>query len=416
MGRNDLLFYRGDLRAEMENRVHQMFAEIDRLDTDYVLLTAQDALCDFFEEKYRLPPPVLLEDQIRVEQREAQVDVSHDPRRAIFDRSEPFFIAGTEVIYHVPFEGDGKVFGLQPSSFTLNPPRGQVHGNELLLRFSRTDHDPTVIKSDFDQQLRYVKDYLRSATADLKPFNEGIRAQAAGRLATRRSKLLADRQLVEALGFPLVKRTDPPAVAVGIKKKITLPKPTTASGTRGFRPEPAIDGAVYDDILGVCRNMALSMERSPSTFWSLDEEQIRDMFLVSLNGVFEGKATGETFNKTGKTDILIREGNRNLFIAECKFWHGAKGLSDTIDQILGYAQWRDCKLAILLFNKNKDFSSVLVKVAEGLRGHRLYRRSRDYGDQTCFRCQFQHPDDAQREVTLTLLAFEVPQPPVGATA
>jgi len=33
----------------------------------------------------------------------------------------------------------------------------------------------------------------------------------------------------------------------------------------------------------------------------------------------QGKATGETFNRARKTDILLREGDRNVFIAECKF-------------------------------------------------------------------------------------------------
>ncbi len=32
------------------------------------------------------------------------------------------------------------------------------------------------------------------------------------------------------------------------------------------------------------------------------------------------QGTYETFNMSGKTDILLREGERNVFIAECKFW------------------------------------------------------------------------------------------------
>jgi hypothetical protein len=35
---------------------------------------------------------------------------------------------------------------------------------------------------------------------------------------------------------------------------------------------------------------------------------------------FEGKAAGEVFNCTGKTDILVREGDRNVFIGECKIF------------------------------------------------------------------------------------------------
>jgi hypothetical protein len=47
----------------------------------------------------------------------------------------------------------------------------------------------------------------------------------------------------------------------------------------------------------------------------MGEEDLRSHFLVQLNGVFQGQATGETFNFQGKTDILIRVEGRNVFMA-----------------------------------------------------------------------------------------------------
>ncbi|MFM9616172.1 hypothetical protein ACKI18_46870, partial [Streptomyces niveiscabiei] len=61
------------------------------------------------------------------------------------------------------------------------------------------------------------------------------------------------------------------------------------------------------------------MERSPTAFKTMGEEDLRQHFLVQLNGQFDGAATGETFNYEGKTDILLRVAGRNIFIAECKF-------------------------------------------------------------------------------------------------
>ncbi len=68
--------------------------------------------------------------------------------------------------------------------------------------------------------------------------------------------------------------------------------------------------------------MSVVVERNPTSFATLDEEGIRDHFLLQLNGHYEGAATGETFNAAGKTDIMIRAEDRNVFIAECKFWRG----------------------------------------------------------------------------------------------
>jgi hypothetical protein len=72
---------------------------------------------------------------------------------------------------------------------------------------------------------------------------------------------------------------------------------------------------------------------------------------AELNGVFKGQATGETFNFQGKTDILIRVDEKNVFIAECKFWKGEKVFIGTIDQLLSYLSWRDTKAAVIVFRK-----------------------------------------------------------------
>src|SRR5207302_8442880 len=106
-------------------------------------------------------------------------------------------------------------------------------------------------------------------------------------------------------------------------------------------------------------NMASVMERSPSAFASMDEEALRSHFLVQLNGHYEGQATGETFNYEGKTDILIRVNGKNIFIGECKYWDGPKKLLETLDQLASQTTWKDTKVAIIVFNRRKDFSAVL---------------------------------------------------------
>ena len=106
----------------------------------------------------------------------------------------------------------------------------------------------------------------------------------------------------------------------------------------------------------------------------MQEEQIRDLILVDLNGHYEGDATGETFNNQGKTDILIRADGKNVFIAECKFWEGQKALHTAIDQILGYLTWRDTKAALLLFSKKVGFTDVLAKIATAVPEHLNFKQ------------------------------------------
>jgi hypothetical protein len=164
----------------------------------------------------------------------------------------------------------------------------------------------------------------------------------------------------------------------------------------------------YEHILSIMRGMTTVMERSPNAFRTTNEEGIRQHFLVQLNGIYQGQATGETFNYEGKTDILIRVEDKNIFIAECKLWDGPKSLSDAIDQLLGYATWRDTKTAILVFSRKRSFSRVVEKLPEVVQAHPNFKRSLSYGHETGVRAVLSSRDDPNRELTLTAMAFDIP--------
>jgi hypothetical protein len=165
----------------------------------------------------------------------------------------------------------------------------------------------------------------------------------------------------------------------------------------------------YEHILSVVSNMVQVMERSPQAFSRMGEEDLRTHILVQLNGHYEGQATGETFNYEGKTDILIRAENRNIFIGECKIWNGAEVFSATIDQLLGYAAWRDTKTAIILFNRNKNTSAVVAQIPGLVKRHTCFKREvSGYKHESGFRFILHHRDDRNLELTLTILVFDVP--------
>jgi len=140
----------------------------------------------------------------------------------------------------------------------------------------------------------------------------------------------------------------------------------------------------------------------------MKEEDLRQHFLVQLNGHYEGQATGETFNFDGKTDILIRAEGKNIFVAECKFWRGPESLHDALDQVLGYASWRDTKTALIVFNRQKNFTDVLAKIPEVVKAHLNFKRQEKFESESSFRFILHHRDDKNRELILTVVAFEVP--------
>lgn len=138
----------------------------------------------------------------------------------------------------------------------------------------------------------------------------------------------------------------------------------------------------YTRILECVHSVGKMFERLPSTYIGKDEESLRDHILVSLESIVFGSATGETFNKRGKTDILVRGNGANEFVGECKFWKGKGVFLETISQLLGYLSWRDNKTAVILFVENKDFSTVVEKVREYIKEHPNYLRNSYERDET----------------------------------
>jgi hypothetical protein len=411
-GRNnvDYLFRRVDSHSQREGQRAAMIDAIARLDGNRVLSTSLDDLAQYFAAEHSVQVPVLLADRMSVSQSEAQIDVSRDSMRHIPDRSRPFMMAGTKVTVEVPFEGEREVFSIRPSAFDSMPPRGEVKASHLVFEVTGTNLATDSVRQEIDRWLNSVEKYLHNLRKDYDAFNAQMETAAREQIEQRRTKLLADQNLVAGLGIPLKERPDAPKtyVAPEVRRKVLPAPPPATSGT--FKPEPVLEEAEYQRILGIMQNMVHVMERSPKAFHELGEEDIRSHFLVQLNGQYEGNATGETFNYEGKTDILVRSEGRNIFVGECKVWGGPQVLTETIDQILGYLTWRDAKAAILLFNRNRDLSRVLSAISPTVEAHPNFRKSEEQPTETAFRYRFRHKDDAAKDVVLTILVFDIPSP------
>jgi hypothetical protein len=402
------LFNKIDWFSVDQHQRKSLLAEINGLDGNRLLNTSIEDLCDYFEKKYQVNVPMLRTDEMVADQHETKIDVSHDYNRFIRDRSSPFYLSGTAVEVEIPFEGDADAFRVQPTTYTLSPPYGETRDGVLVLSVQGTDLTADAVRVQVDKALSQIQSYLDTLRKDAQGLNGQLRAIARGAIEKRREKLLADRRLVSGLGFKIKERQDDPRtyVAPSVRRKLRPSLPPASDAP--FQPEPVLSDADYEHILEVVQNMAQVMERSPSAFVSMDEESLRSHFLVQLNGHYEGQATGETFNYQGKTDILIRSEGHNVFVAECKYWSGPKKLHETIDQLLGYSCWRDTKVAVIIFNRNKDFTNVLRAIQDTAKTHPNWKRDLRVRSETSFRYIFAHKDDRNREMVLTILAFDVP--------
>lgn len=170
-----------------------------------------------------------------------------------------------------------------------------------------------------------------------------------------------------------------------------------------------VSNEVYVKILKLIYYFGKNLEKLVNLHSKFDEEGFREYFLPYLNMMSEShSATGETFNKIGKTDILIQnQKGENVFIAECKVWSGSENITAAVDQLFErYVTWRDEKLALIIFNKNvKGFTAIIEKAIEILKAHPLFKEMIDRPNDSCASFVFEHPEDQDKTLRLELIMF-----------
>jgi hypothetical protein len=133
------------------------------------------------------------------------------------------------------------------------------------------------------------------------------------------------------------------------------------------------------------------------------------LLVAALNTHYRGQTTAEAFNFSGKTDILVRhpEG-RNLVIAECKFWEGFKGFVEMLDQLFRYTAWRDTKLAVIMFVREKDLTAVVEKAREALQTHDQFVTWGEAASETELLATMSWPGDERRHADLNVFFVHTP--------
>ncbi|KIL99373.1 hypothetical protein CCC_04144 [Paramagnetospirillum magnetotacticum MS-1] len=384
--------------------------EVEKFPANQVLATPEDDLLGYLIQKYTLDVPTFKADEAYIErQGETQIDVSHRFDYGFHDGRGGQHVPGHEVVIGVPHTGDPDLFHVRGSTFTMSPPRISVENGTVILRFSDVKLDGERIKADMNRLIKDINAHLGYLRSDFDAWNRRMPSFARQVLANRKQRLMEQHNIVAGIGLPMKRRPDDALTyaAPEVRKRINLTPPPVPK--QPFKPEPVLEIAEFEHILEVIGRLAVMLERSPSTFAKFGEEELRDSILVPLNSHYDS-VTGETFNAAGKTDILIRSGERNVFIGECKFWHGEKGYLATIDQLLSYLTWRDTKAAIIIFNRNKNFSEVLVTIRAATEKHPSFKRALPAASPTSYRYVFCQNTDDVRELHLAVLVFDIPTP------
>jgi len=355
-------------------------------------------------------PPALARDDAYLE---APGEVTEPGERD----GEPVQAIFTRYTLVVPVTGQASLLEIEPHTWTAGYPlRCEFDGQAGTVRLDCTGPgDPGKLNAYFERALDRVERRLTEIRAAVEAHNQRMAHQLPEALAGRRAKLVEDREIQARIGYRLQRRPDADSYSPPVRRRTLAPRHRPAASTPASLPAPGpvLDDADYEAALAVLRHARNALERSPSMTAKLNEEEVRDLLLMGLNTQFEGKAGGEAFNYAGKTDILIREGDRNVFIGECKIYDPAykqsidRIITTGLRQLLGYLAWRDTKAALLLFIRDANVSAITDKALMTMRNHPNCKRPGKTSSEERHDFVFRAVGDENREIRLAFLPFQI---------
>jgi hypothetical protein len=170
-----------DLHNVLHEAREHVLTKVDKLPTAMFAKT-DDTIAEELARGNAIQPIQLLLDRVKRKIDEAPVTVNDGYGRSIRLR-------GLQVTESIPFEGDPRLLHLRPNGHDLNPPRGKIQGDVLIIGSG-------IRESDGDDAKRYIKNtetsiekYLASQRAQIEAHNSTLAAAIKPRIAERRARL-----------------------------------------------------------------------------------------------------------------------------------------------------------------------------------------------------------------------------------
>jgi hypothetical protein len=391
---------------DFENGRHgDIVKEIQSKGKDYILKVDEQEFIEYLHQKYLLEPLQIFDETESF----GTPRISNERiNNEVYGRSS-YEVDVYSFTIRYKYTGSEELFRVHSNPWTMTSYDINVDSRTQTVSFSFKIYkqDPEEFKRTKSQCYRDAFANLNNINKNVADFNRNLKDAIIRAFQREKDKYLKENDFFAAINVKVNPDTKSVFTAPTITKKV-IPQPTV-SKNKEFSSEPMMSTEMYNDVLKVIYDSGKNMEKKPALYIGKDEEGLRDQFLFVLETRYEGTtATGETFNRSGKTDIILKYAKdaSNLFVAECKFWHGASEFLAAISQLFDrYLTWRDSKAALLMFVKNKDFSNVLATIKKEVKGHTLFIKESGSRGDTSFSYIFCLPQDKDKHVLFEIMAF-----------
>jgi hypothetical protein len=398
-------------------RIENMTGEIRRESAETILGTNAEELAQYYAGKYSMQSIEIIKGP-ELSITEGVRDVPNYERDPMYRgegpfRNMPFRLASVDV-WLDDFPDLADFWQLNTSIFSLSesPRDFVINQNRLNKSFEIKGYgfelSDDQVANRVEEIVRSINQYIQWKNKDIEDGNSKILNSARGEIDKRRQAIEKNALLLDSLekkiSIPLVKQASTAAIKPKVQIKLAVERMKPA--TQPIEQYELDHGRVLD-ILRFIDEFMKSLERTSGSISSLGEEELRDLVLAHLNGVFEGRATGETFSKRGKTDIYLNIDKGNILVAECKIWGGVELLHKTVDQIRGYLTWRHNYGVVIFFSRNKNFTQARDTLRDNVINSSSYNSGFKQIDETHFVAKHLL-EDPQKTVEVHYLIYDLP--------
>jgi len=391
----------------LKNRLSEIENELDTQNKEYILSVDENEYIKYLVDKYILETIQIDFGSEMVESPTTITDYRDD---RVFGR---IAVEGYLFSVNYSFTGNSRLFSIIPSRRThttydifVDDTNGKVGFN-----FAVFERKPEVYENEKSNCRARAFVNTENVNNEVTDWNSKLLNNITKMFKEKKEKFEAENNFFEAINIKINSDTKTIFTTPTIKKVI-VPQPEIPKGKK-YSSEPTMNPEMYYDVLKVIYEAGKGMEKKPTLYQGKDEEGLRDQFLFVLETRYDGvTAAGETFNRIGKTDILLKysRDNSNLFVAECKFWRGESEYHNAINQLFErYLTWRDSKVALIIFVKNQGFSNILIKLKDETKRHNLFHKEIGSRGESSFSYEFCLPQDKEKIVYLEVMAFHFEQ-------
>jgi hypothetical protein len=386
----------------------QISKKIEGESKEYILGVDEEEYIKFLIEDFKVIPLVIYEESEQIEQPKVT-------RKKMTDRFRDYEYEQEVYVFTVKytFSGSTVLFKIRPSSWAMTTYEIFVNenNNSVSFSFKLYEQNPDKFKTEKSSAFNAAFTNVKNVNVFANEWNNSVEGLVRSEFKRIKEKFLKENDFFAAINISTNKNTDS-IFSVPTIKKVDIPQPKVDKN-KEFASIPTMSQNMYKDIIKVVYDAGKSMEKKPALYIDKDEEGLRDQFLFILETRYEGiTATGETFNKNGKTDIILKYSadNTNLFVGECKFWKGSSEFHQAINQLFDrYLTWRDSKVALMFFVQNKDFTKVLETVKEEAKKHSYFKQVLNFNGESTFSYVYRLPNDEDKDVFLEIILFHFDQ-------